>query len=209
MKPHHQEWHNKMMMMKKQNTTHQSFQKKDATTCKNNDTKQLKHFQRLFLHLTACDWLIRFRLFDRGSITCLPLSLIRYGSLDPSYPRRWQQADNTGDQRLSSPLPLGRFWWFHCGTDRQTQGGRQAGNQYMIEGKTKTCVYKYCERRYTEKHMHTYFMWAMREIQTSNIHPCLDHLLEFGDWSGCRAWKEHKHTLHQNWADRKLVTLSV
>lgn len=111
------------------------YPKKYATTCKKNydDTKQQRYFQHLFLHLTACDCLIRFRLFDRWSIASLPLSLIRCGSLDPSYPRRWQQADNTRDQRLSSPLPLGCFWWFRCGTGRQTRGG-------MIEWKTKTCV---------------------------------------------------------------------
>lgn len=121
------------------------------------------------------------RLFDRWSISCLPLSLIRCGSLDLLYPRRWQPVDSTRGQRLLSPQPLGHSWWFHHGTDRQ---GGQRENQYITEWKSKTM----CGRK--KRYIDTHLMWTMREIQTSNIHPCFDHLLQFGDGSWCRTWEE-------------------
>lgn len=71
-----------------------------------------------WLHMTG--WLG----LDWWSITCSPLSLIRCGSLDPSYPKRWQRVDNTRGQKLLSPPPLWCFWWFHRGTERHRESIR-------------------------------------------------------------------------------------
>lgn len=111
----------------------------------------------------------------KKTLTCSPLSLNPCGSPDLLYPKQWLLVDSTRDQRLRSPPPLWCFWWCHRGTE-----GHRVRMRQSEKNKAGVCTWLLLwqmDNRDEYSVRCTYFMRAVREIQASNIHSSLDHLL--------------------------------
>lgn len=138
-------------------------------------------------------------------MTFSPLWPVQCGFLDPSYPGQWRWTDNTEGQRLWSPRPLWCFWLFQRGTDGQEDTHTHTER---VWGQSVICVTViiYFSSMFLYDIKRSYFTWAVWEVQTSDVHPSFDHLLEFGNGPGRRTWQKDKviklyntlpiHTIH-------------